>query len=275
MRCPGCGYDTTPALPRCTRCNALLNAPGGHESAPYQAPSPYQPPSSYQPVSPYPPPMPPPSDEESTRLAPEPWSEPAIWQPPAPPRKSKTPYVLAAAGTVALLLLAIGIVFWPKGGSDPSADPAHGGAGGGAASAPQTRSETPSGDLDKQAGAVDALLTEMATTRTELGTVVVGGCETDALTRVLDARRAQLEKARALDVSAITGGTEMRDALVRALEASSESNQRYVDVSPGCPSDSEVADVNQRASDAKDEFIGLWNPVAQRAGLQVRTADDI
>jgi hypothetical protein len=181
------------------------------------------------------------------------------------------PYVLAAIGAVVLVGVALAIVFWPS-GSGPSGGS---GNGGGPPSTLQSRSETPKGDLDAQAKAVDALLAEMAATRSELGTVVVDGCRPDGVQRVLDARRSQLEKARALDVSALDDGTALKDALVRALEASTESNQRYLDAAPGCPADGEVADVNQRASDAKNDFIGRWTPIAQRAGLPARTADDI
>ncbi|TMQ89690.1 hypothetical protein ETD83_38835 [Actinomadura soli] len=294
-------------MPRCTRCNAPLNTtpPGGDATAPDEPPAPPwtpspqgpalweahgpsdrlppgQPPPSL-PTPEYTTPMPP-SDETSTLLSPEPWSvppggpsssEPAIWQPPPPPKASRVPYFLVAAGVVLLVGLALGIVFWPSGSGTPS-DPATGGG-------PSTQqsqdvvpeSGEPTGDLDGQAKAVDALLAEMGTTRSDLGSAVVAGCEKGDLQRVLDARRSQLEKARALDVTALDNGAQMKDALVRALEASSESNQRYLDVAPGCPSDSEVADVNQRASDAKSEFMGYWTPIAQQAGLPARTADDI
>ncbi|TYB40905.1 hypothetical protein [Actinomadura chibensis] len=279
-------------MPRCTRCDAPLNGPPGVESTtrdeppapPWGAPRPEPripvpwetPPPPGQPPSDYTTPMPP-SDETITRLSAEPWSEPAIWQPPAPPKKSRAPYFLAAAGVVLLLGLALGIVFWPS-GSGPSAGPTRGGAPSTLQSqgaVPETEESASGGDLDAQAKAVDGLLEEMGSTRSDLGSVVVAGCGTSGLQRVLDARKAQLEKARALEVSALDNGDQMKDALVRALEASSESNQRYLDVAPGCPSDSEVADVNQRASDAKNEFIGYWAPIAEKAGLPARSADDI
>ncbi|MGI5417399.1 hypothetical protein [Actinomadura luteofluorescens] len=219
-----------------------------------------------------------PGEERTTHLSPEPWaaepwSEPAIWQPPAPPKRSMLPYFLGAAGVVLLLGVALGIVFWPSGSSTspPAASEPSTGQSPSAASA----SPASSGDLEAQAGAVNDLLEEMGGTRSELGSVVTQGCPVSGVQRVLDSRRGELEKARALDVSALDNGAEMKAALVRALEASTESNQRYLDGAPGCPSDSEVADVNQRASSAKSEFIGYWNPVAQKAGLPARTEGDI
>lgn len=299
MRCPVCGGDTSPALPRCTLCDAPLNGPApGVESTtrdeppapPWGAPPPRQPqipvPWETPPGRPAPPGQPPqpdyttpmpPSDETITRLSAEPWSEPAIWQPPAPPKKSRAPYFLAAAGVVLLLGVALGIVFWPSGPETPAGPPAAGtpSTPQSQGAVPQTEESAGGGDLDAQAKAVDGLLAEMGTTRSDLGSVVVAGCGTSGLQRVLDARKAQLDKARALEVTALDNGTQMKDALVRALEASSESNQRYLDAAPGCPSDSDVADVNQRASDAKNEFIGYWTPIAQQAGLPARSADDI
>jgi hypothetical protein len=115
----------------------------------------------------------------------------------------------------------------------------------------------------------------MARTRSELGTVVADGCDTAGLQRIHDERQTQLDKANALDVSALDNGTAMKDALVRALRASVESNQRYLDVAPGCPSDDEVADVNQEATNAKNEFITYWTPIAQQAGLPTRDGDNI
>ncbi|WP_141578656.1 hypothetical protein [Actinomadura sp. WMMA1423] len=218
----------------------------------------------------------PPGEERTTQLSPEPWAaEPAIWQPPAPPKRSMVPYFLGAAGVVLLIGLAVGIVFWPSGSDAPPT--AASGPSAGQSQDVASASDTPTteGDLDAQAAAVNGLLEEMGGTRSDLGAVVAQDCPVSGVRRVLDARRAQLEKARGLEVGALLNGEEMKDALVRALEASTESNQRYLDGAPGCPSEGEVADVNQRASSAKSEFIGYWNPVAEKAGLPTRGESDI
>ncbi len=290
MRCPNCGTDTSSSSPACMRCNAPL-PPDGDATArdpqgadvpvprePLPPPWAGQAPTPWEPAADYTTPMPP-SEERSIPLSPEPWAEPAIWQPPAPPRKSRLPYFLAAAGAVLLIGVALGIVFWPSGSGSPEASPAAvqpSAAPSGAMSETGGTEETgDTGDFDAQAGAVNTLLDEMGGTRSALGGVVEEGCPVDGLQRILDQRRGQLEKARELDVSALDNGAEMKDALVRALEASTESNQRYLDVAPGCPSDEEVSDVNSRASNAKGEFIGYWTPIAERAGLPSRTESDI
>ncbi|MFG1856391.1 hypothetical protein ACGFJT_31475 [Actinomadura geliboluensis] len=237
-----------------------------------------QSPTPWEPAGDFTTPMPP-SDEHSTQLSPEPWAEPPIWQPPPPPGRSRLPYLLGAAGAVVLLGVALAIVFWPSGSSGPERPPAAVQESAPQESSPPTQgvvSETgDTGDLDAQAGAVNELLEAMGATRSSLGTVVEEGCTTSGLQRILEERRGQLEKARELEVGAMQNGTQMKDALIRALEASTESNQRYLDVAPGCPSDGEVADVNQRASSAKSEFIGYWTPIAEQAGLPARTESDI
>ena len=372
MRCPDCGSDTNPALPRCTRCDAPLGTPPGGEASPlapqgdatsrepqddtttpvpqgdvtcgdpqgdtttpdpqgdataldprgdaavrrsqgeeatardplggasgpggepvpppWAGPAPPSWGSSPQgpvqwespPGPPSEPPSEPPSgrttpappDETTTHLSPEPWAEPAIWQPPPPPKKSRMPYFLVAAGAVLLFGVALGIVFWPS-GTDTPAQPAGDVPSAQDESPAPATEEEPGGDVEGQARAVDGLLEDMGATRSDLGGVVVAGCPPSGLQRILEMRKGQLEKARALDVSALGNGPRMKDALVRALEASTESNQRYLDVAPGCPSEAEVADVNQRASGAKSEFLGYWGPVAEQAGLPARTESDI
>ncbi|MFB4317442.1 hypothetical protein [Actinomadura sp. 21ATH] len=231
---------------------------------------------------------PPPSGdgERTISLSDEPWEHEQwaeeVWSPGPTAKKQALPYVLIGGGLVVLMLVAAAIIFWPS-GSDPAAGPAAGSssAGPGGSSDPaagpdgEEPTTTSDGALNKQAGQVDALLTEMASTRSELGTAVTAGCRTADLQRIYDQRQEQLRKARALDVSALESGTELRDALVRALTASSASNKTYVDMSPGCPSESDVASVNGEASAAKRDFIGYWRPNAEKAGLDVRTADTI
>lgn len=308
MRCPNCGTDTTASSPTCMRCNAPLPPDGdataadatAHDAAPRptvppardpfdeESPVPREPlpppwaaqsPTPWQSPPDYTTPMPP-SEERSTPLSPEPWAEPAIWQPPAPPSKSRLPYFLGAAGVVLLIGAALGIVFWPSGSNTTYTPPATV-----QPSAPSSQGTVPepgetgategTGDADAQARVVNDLLDEMGSTRTSLGTVVEEGCTSSGLQRILGERRGQLEKASALEVDALANGTQMKDALVRALEASTASNQRYLDVAPGCPTDEEVSDVNSRASNAKSEFLDYWTPIAEQAGLPPRTESDI
>jgi hypothetical protein len=105
--------------------------------------------------------------------------------------------------------------------------------------------------------------------------VVTGGCQSGPLEQIRSQRQEQLAKAQKLEVDALENGADLRDALVRALQASVESNQRYLDAAPGCPTDDEVRPENERASQAKSEFIEHWRPNAERTNLAVRGSDDI
>ncbi|MFI0350630.1 hypothetical protein [Actinomadura sp. 9N407] len=307
MRCPGCGSDTTPSLPRCTRCNAPLGGVHGEEGTtpdPFAGSgpgpdSPVPPPWSSPPSDPpgwgtpphgtpphgTPPHGPPPGDsgERTISLSEEPWEHEKwaeeVWAPGPTPKKQALPYILAGGGVVLLMAIALAIIFWPSsqqsGTSAANTPTAGAGESPGSESAGDPSATDSGAGLNKQAGQVDALLTEMSSTRTELGSVVTGGCAISDMERVRDQRKEQLDKARALEVDAMENGTEMRSALVRALTASVESNQRYVDIGPGCPSDDTVQPINERASQAKREFIDYWRPNAEKAGLAVRNADTI
>ncbi|WP_285496574.1 hypothetical protein [Actinomadura sp. NBRC 104425] len=253
-----------------------VTVPDSHARDPYAPP----------PVPPQDPPpwMTPPSapGETAISLSPEPWDEPQMWQPP-PPRKRRRamPYLLFLAGWVVLVAVAVAIVLWPRGdggGAAPSTSTVVSPQKNESATAEDpSPEESPSGDGDaaREATEIDGLLSEMATTRSELGGVIAGGCRPSALERIRRQRQEQLSRARALEVDDLDQGAEMKDALVRALQASVESNQRYLDAAPGCPSDSEVADVNGRASDAKAEFMRYWQPIAEQQGLSPRSADTI
>ncbi|WP_157610460.1 hypothetical protein [Spirillospora albida] len=260
-------------MPNCTRCGGRLEGASTRDSVG----GPVPPPWGGDPREPWPPSPPAPGRHAADGPVPpqddpDRWAEPTIWEPP-PRRRSSTPYFLIAGGLVALLTVALAIIFWPSGGSDDPAGPPVTVPSRGEVS--ESAVSPTAGGLAEQARAVDGLLEEMTATRSELGTAVEEGCDTGALRRVLAQREEQLEKARDLDVSALEDGVAMKEALVRALEASAESNRRYVETSPGCPPDDEVQDFNQRASDAKTEFIRYWTPIAEEQGLTVRGADTI
>ncbi|RFU40122.1 hypothetical protein DZF91_18745 [Actinomadura logoneensis] len=238
-----------------------------------------------------PPPPPGSPGEHTITLSPEPWAdEPQVWSPPPPPERRKSPpYLLIVTGLVVLAAVALGIVFWPHGsgkagrtGSDTAATTQAAGPGttGQPSETASSPSETPSspspsGDMTEQAGKVNALLDDMASTRGRLQSVLTDDCQTSGLQQIKGERETQLATAQALDVSAIDNGQQLKDSLVRALQASVASNARYIELSPGCPPDSDVVDVNEQATAAKREFIGYWNAVARKADLSPRTEASI
>ncbi|WP_147312256.1 hypothetical protein [Thermomonospora umbrina] len=226
--------------------------------------------------------------EEVTSLSPEPWAtpqpwdhpEPQMWQPPpARRRKNRTGvYALAGLGVWVLAVTALAIVIWPSGEPSPTEGPQQNVTSTQETPVdPTTPASSPSDDgvALSQATRISALLDDMAATRTELGSVVSGGCDISGLERIRDQRQEQLNTARSLEVDALDGGGQVKDALQRALEISVESNNLYIAHSPGCPSDEAADDVNTRASQAKADVILYWNPIASQHGLPSRSSDTI
>ncbi len=286
MRCPGCGSDTTPALPRCTRCNTPLGGASGEEATrrdPNEG-QPLPPPWAAAPQDPpgwNTPPPPPSGDpgETSISLSPEPWDEPPIWQPPQRTgRRDVKLYLLIAVGAVALAAVATLIVVWPSGDdrNGPGAGPqpqqtSQTPTGDGTGTTPDdTTATTASGDAAQQARAVDGLLSEMASTRSQLQPIA-GDCDRPGLGRIASQRQSQLNRARSMQFDKLPSGPQMQSALVRALEASVESSRTRQ--SEGCPATPLPAD--SRATSAKQEFIGYWNSVAAEHDLPSRSEGDI
>lgn len=224
--------------------------------------------------------------EQSTSLSPEPWAnpQPEMWQPPPTRRRNSTlPYFITALGVMLLAAIALGIVFWPDNNKASNSGPQQSTAASvqeeqsptndNSGSSSPTEESNP--DAKQQATQVDALLSDMMSTRTELGSVVSAGCATSALQRIRSRREEQLRTAQALEVSALDSGTELKDALTKALRISIESNQLYLDNAPGCPSDADADDVNTRANQAKAEVVQYWNPIATQQGLATRDSGSI
>jgi len=195
------------------------------------------------------------------------------------------PYVIIGGGVTILVLIALLIVVWPHDKNNNANPPL---TQQGSSETEQTTADTSTdeptasdsgsptagADVTEQAGKVDSLLSDMSSTRRELGTVTGDGdCDSAGLTRIRDQRQSELSTAQSLDVSALDNGSQMKDALVRALQASLDSNKHYLSVAPDCPS--EATDADQRATQAKSEFLQYWGPVAEQAGLAARSADAI
>ncbi|WP_148232912.1 hypothetical protein [Thermomonospora curvata] len=234
------------------------------------------------------------STEEITSLSPEPWNDPQawsgsppMWQPPPPRKRNKVlPYVLAGVAAWVLAAVALAIIYWPQPEQEPDTLPQQSQQAleqtQGGQSAPPTGAEeqspTPDADDDagrRQAEQIDALLRDMAGTRSELGAVVSAGCDVSGLERVRDQRREQLATAETLQVDALPDGDALKNALTEALRASIESNELYLRYAPGCPSDSAAEEVNNRATRAKSEVVGYWNAIASEYGLPSRDSGSI
>ncbi|WP_155348773.1 hypothetical protein [Acrocarpospora pleiomorpha] len=146
----------------------------------------------------------------------------------------------------------------------------------------------------EQAMAVNAILLSMSGTRSELAPALdqIRSCGAPqagmaTLSMVAESRRNQLDTVRALQVDALPGGAILRSALDDALTMSLNADEAFVEwarhrSTGGCSAslteDSAYQSglsFSERATQAKQRFVDLWNPVAQLYGLSQRTADDI
>jgi hypothetical protein len=196
------------------------------------------------------------------------------------------------AGLVAALLTAaivVGYVFWTK---DDADDPL---AGPGTSQKPVPSAETPSGtgqeeepagagDPQAEAAKVDALLSDMSSSRKKLAnisyTCARKSQDISAFETAIQEREEQLSRAEKLSLSSLENGAEIKEALVKALQASIESNQEaltWLQDEDGCDKDAaaRLKDVTDRATDTKRAFLELWNPVAADQGLPTWTRETI
>jgi hypothetical protein len=290
MRCPNCDYDT-PALSRCARCNAPLfpqspsepSTPGAHEE--FSAHDPgrdvgayssgtggryWEPAQEWQP-----------DDEPAQRLA----AEPEPWRTAPPPRKSRNSLIIAVVTGVVLGGIVAGLVlFWPD-GNRSGATPA-------SSTSPAASSDSSFAGSRDQATAVNELLDEMSASRTELAPAMTDASRCDGidaaidqLDRVRKQREAQLEKVRELKVDTLPDGTELRKTLTQAAVFSLDADKAFLTwakANQGCtaaktPLDADfkhgVALSADQATPAKNAFVEMWNPVAEKHGLPARSAD--
>jgi serine/threonine protein kinase len=161
----------------------------------------------------------------------------------------------------------------------------------------QTPSPTPSAsapsDAQRQAAtALDSLLTDSAQNRANVVAAVasVQNCGDPAgaattLTQAANDRQAELNRLQGLDLSAFGGSGRLVSTLTSALDHSQAADQAFAawaTASEGCsgaaPHDSNysaASDASTAATTSKQQFVDLWNPIAQKYGLGVRQPSDI
>ncbi|MEV4178607.1 hypothetical protein [Nonomuraea sp. NPDC049709] len=169
---------------------------------------------------------------------------------------------------------------------------------------PQTSPETSPGTGDggtpspssrvarQQAEAMDELLSSSSSARSNLSEAITDAtrCERGGVETIRDitgSRRDQLAAARALAVTALAGGTELKGALVDALDASYEADAAFLawarrHVAAGCTgavtSDRDYRlglDRSEAAQKAKTRFVRAWRPIAETYHLTVWKPDQI
>lgn len=239
-------------------------------------------------------------------FAPAPQAPAAGYLPPADPwsqtqghraERNRNNFLLATAGVIVAIaaLTALGIAFWPA-----KKAPAHN------TFAPQTAASQPSGGgsagnasatagstAATQATAVNGVLDAMSNSRSEFAGAMndaqqcanLDGAAT-VIQKVVGERQSELSSAQGLQVDALPSGAQLKDALTRSLQASLDADNAYLawaNANKGCsgttPETSDYDNGNQistdRATPAKQEFLQLWDPIAQQNNQPSRDADHI
>ncbi|SEF76966.1 hypothetical protein SAMN05444920_101598 [Nonomuraea solani] len=144
----------------------------------------------------------------------------------------------------------------------------------------------------RQAERMEELLSSSSSTRSSLSDAIASAtrCERDGVRSIRDitaGRREQLAAARALAVTALPSGTELKDALVDALDASHAADAAFLawarrHVSADCAGPV-AADRDYQAGLAKSEtahkaktrFSRAWRPIAETYDLTLWKPDQI
>ena len=242
-----------------------------------------------------------------TNVVPRPAASPAAYPPRsyAPPvaierRRDSRPGWLLPLAVMGVLLVAADVAITILATSNNSPAPAAHTSTSPSPSASPTASASPSpsasssGSSTQQqaAKALDALLTDSSRNRANVVAAVasVQSCQDPAsaamtLSQAADDRSAELQHLQTLDLSALPGSGQLVGALTRALDHSQAADQSFAawaTASVGCTGsatqDSNYAaasDASTAATASKQQFVTLWNPLAQRFGLTVRQTSDI
>jgi serine/threonine protein kinase len=217
---------------------------------------------------------------------------------PAPRRRGSRPGWLLPLAVMGVLVLAAAIAITILATSDNSSTPTAHSSPTPTQRASPTTSASPSlsasgSNVQRQAAsALDSLLADSSRNRANVVAAVAsaGSCQDPAgaaatLTQAADDRAAELQRLQTLDLSALPGSNQLVSALTSALDHSQAADQSFAawaTASEGCsgsaPHDSNYAAASAAstaATTSKQQFVNLWNPIAQPFGLTIRQTSDI
>lgn len=204
---------------------------------------------------------------------------PGAPHPAAPHRRAGRERALIAAALAGALALGSGLTYLllPSGHTRPRTvvtNPA-----GGA-----TPASSGTADAASQLAAVNELLASHAASGSRLDNPMATCADVAATASVFQefvrTRQDELVRARALQVDQMTGGLELRQAIIDAYTYSVTADQAYLawandlageDCGPEAPphtADYQTAiAANDQAGPAKRRVVALWDPIAQSQGL--------
>lgn len=269
------GWPQQPPVPE--NQTALLDSAFPEQAAPYQA----YPDQGYG-EQPYP--------DQAYQAGGYPNGPYAGGPPPRGGQSNNKPLIIAVAALVAIALVAVGIVLWTDRGGEPAAasTPTPKASSG---KQPPKKQPPVSGPARQQAVAVHRLFNASAATRNQLGQALASArtCEglPTAITgfqQVAQRRTAQVNRANALKVSALTKGAQLRDALRRSFQLSLQTDQAFLAWAQGAQGErcrrrprpdanyQRGNSLSAQATNAKQEVSTLWNPIARKVNLPTRTS---
>jgi len=158
--------------------------------------------------------------------------------------------------------------------------------------APAEADSAQPGTTDEQAQAVDDVLAAAADL-IPVWEVAADSCDSAVgamadLQASVQTRQSQLEQTRGLRVDQLTGGPELRQAMLNAYQYSLNASQAYLTWSheaeaencgEGMPSETgnldqaRISDV--QADEAKEQVSSLWDPIASSQGLTPYMQEEI
>jgi hypothetical protein len=132
---------------------------------------------------------------------------------------------------------------------------------------------TPSASPQDQVIAMNALLLTIKATRSELPDTL-GSCtsvssDLEILERVVQERSGQVTEATNLRTDTLSGGAALKTALIDMTDKTLAADQAYLEWAQNADAfctdvsqDGDLGQANQKAADAKRDFLKLWKPVA-------------
>jgi hypothetical protein len=187
---------------------------------------------------------------------------------------------------VAAALVAVAFVVWPSGGKGDEASP----QASKSATKPVSQNEKVSSEEKQQAQAMSSVLDASVDARRVLAGALsrAGKCKDlpaaiPQFQQAVQRRQNQLNRTRSLKVDKLRNGPKLRSSLADALQASLHVDQLLLNWAQqsrahchGKPKPN-AAHVpgrsvgERRATQTKQRFVTLWNPVARKTGQPVRS----
>ena len=203
------------------------------------------------------------------------------------PAKMLGIFLIVAAAIVVIILVGLNIFSHPVSAAPPTPSPS-------AKSSPPTSASTGGAAASAQAAQINSLLNASAATTNPLATALQDARSCNDVSSAVATIRAVAQRygmeyslATRLNTGQLPNGAALKNDLVNGyyLSAVADYNflgwAQYLEASGCVSSTSAVAAYNAgvantaKATNAKDAFVQLWNPIARSEGLPSRSGDGI